>query len=189
MKKKTGKQNMLYPMPVTIIGAVVNGKINFINVGHVGIFNAFEPNVISVALAKTHYTNQGIREHQAFSVNIFSQDRIAEADYIGLKSGFEEDKSSLFRTFRGDLEHAPLIEDCPISMECRVIDTYPMKTHDVFIGEIAGTYVDESVMTDGQIDLAKVKPILFDMHGMKYWSLGQPIGDCWEIGKNFKPKS
>lgn len=188
MKKKLGKKNVLYPMPVTIVGAVVNGRTNFINVGHVGIFNAFEPNIISVALAKTHFTNKGIHEHQQFSINLFAAEQVAAADYIGLKSGYEEDKSGLFKTFTGELSHAPMIEECPLSMECRVLDVYSLRTHDVFIGEIAGTYVDETVLTDDIVDLAKVKPILFDLHGMKYWSLGPSIGQCWEIGKNFRRK-
>ena len=172
-------------MSVTIIGAVVNGRINYINVGHVGILNAFEPNIISVAMAKTHFTNKGIRDNRAFSVNLFSEHQVAAADYIGLKSGFEEDKSSLFETLNGELEGAPMIKTCPLSMECRLIDTYQLKTHDVFIGEVIGTYADESVLTDGQVDIEKVRPILFDMIGMKYRGIGTAIGDCWEIGKTF----
>jgi flavin reductase (DIM6/NTAB) family NADH-FMN oxidoreductase RutF len=185
MKKKIGNQNVLYPTPVTIVGALVNGKVNFLNVAHVGILNAGAPHLISLGMGKPHHTNIGIRANKTFSVNILSQNRIVEADYVGLVTGSKVDKSVVFETFFGELETAPLIRNCPLSMECRLYDTYELKTHDVFIGEIVATYADESVLTDGKVDIAKVKPLLFDMSSMKYWSLGQPLGNCWNAGKQY----
>lgn len=185
MKRKIGNQNVLYPMPVTIVGALVNGKANFLNVAHVGILNAAAPHLISLGMGKPHHTNIGIRANKTFSMNILSQDRIVEADYVGLVTGGKVDKSGVFEIFFGELETAPLIRNCPLSMECRLHDTYELKTHDVFIGEIVSTYAEESVLTDGKVDIAKVKPLLFDMSSMKYWSLGQPVGNCWNAGKQY----
>ena len=186
MKKKIGNQNVLYPTPVTIVGALVNGKANFMNVAHVGILNAAAPHLISLGMNKAHYTNIGIREQKTFSVNILSQDHMVEMDYVGLVSGGKTDKSGVFETFFGELKTAPLIQQCPLSMECRLYDTYETKTHDVFIGEIVATYVDEDVLTDGIVDLSKVKPLLFDMSTRQYWSLGQAMGKCWNVGKQYK---
>ena len=186
MKKKIGNHNVLYPMPVTIVAAIVNGKTNFINVAHVGILNAGTPHLISLGMGKIHHTNAGIRENKTFSVNILSQDQMVEMDYVGLVSGSKTDKSGVFETFFGELKTAPLIQNCPISMECRLYDIYELKTHDVFIGEIVATYVDEAVLTDDKVDLAKVKPLLFDMSSRKYWSLGKAMGNCWSVGKQYK---
>jgi len=184
LKKKIGDQNVLYPTPVTVVAALVNGKVNFINVAHVGIVNAQAPHLISLGMNKAHHTNIGIRENGTFSVNVFSIDKMAEVDYVGLVSGSKTDKSAVFETFFGELKTAPIIRDCPLSMECRLHDTYETKTHDLFIGEITATYADESVLTGGKVDLAKVRPLLFDMSSRKYWSLGTPVGDCWGAGKN-----
>lgn len=186
MKRKIGSQNVLYPTPVTIVGALVNGKVNFLNVAHVGILNAGAPHLISLGMNKAHHTNIGIRENKTFSVNIPSQDQIVEADYVGLVTGGKVDKSGVFETFFGELKTAPLIRDCPLSMECRLFDTYELKTHDIFIGEIVATYAEESVLTDGKVDLSKVRPLLFDMSSVKYWSLGQPVGNCWKTGTQYK---
>jgi flavin reductase (DIM6/NTAB) family NADH-FMN oxidoreductase RutF len=188
MKKKIGNQNVLYPMLVTIVGALVNGKVNFLNVAHVGILNAAAPHLISIGMGKVHYTNAGIRENKTFSVNILSQDRMVEMDHVGLVSGSTTDKAMVFETFFGELKTAPLIHDCPLSMECRLHDTYDTRTHDVFIGEIVATYADDAVLTNGRVDLAKVKPLMFDRSSKKYWSLGQPAGDCWSVGKQYKKK-
>lgn len=183
MKKKIGDRNVLYPTPVTVVAALVNGKVNFINVAHVGIVNAQAPHLISLGMNKAHHTNIGIRENRTFSVNIFSVDKMAEVDYVGLVSGGRTDKSAVFETFFGELKTAPIIRDCPLSMECRLHDIYDTRTHDLFIGEIAATYADEAVLTGGKVDLAKVRPLLFDMSSMHYWTVGAQIGACWGAGK------
>ena len=106
MKKKIGNQNVLYPTPVTVVGALVNGKINFLNIAHVGILNAKAPHLISLGMGKMHHTNAGIRENKTFSVNILSQEQMVEADYVGLVSGTRTDKSGVFETFFGELKTA-----------------------------------------------------------------------------------
>jgi len=71
-------------------------------------------------------------------------------------------------------------------MESRLYHVYDTPTHDLFIGEIVETYADESVLSDGKVDIARVKPLLFDMSSIKYWSLGEPIAGCWNVGKQMK---
>jgi flavin reductase (DIM6/NTAB) family NADH-FMN oxidoreductase RutF len=184
MKKDLGGINGLYPMPVTIIGAEDKGKTNFITVAHIGILNYAEPNFISAGMAKVHHTNSMIKNSGEFSVNLPSETQVIDTDYVGINSGKKVDKSGVFKTFKGRLKHAPMIESCPVTMECRLHDTIELPTHDVFIGEIVGTYADEEVLTnDGAIDVARVKPILFEMGTRQYWSLGNPIAKCWDVGK------
>jgi flavin reductase (DIM6/NTAB) family NADH-FMN oxidoreductase RutF len=171
-------------MPVTIIGAEAEGKTNFITVAHVGILNYGEPNYISAGMSKVHHTNAMIKDSGEFSVNIPSEAQVVDTDYLGLHSGKKTDKSGIFKTFKGSLEHAPMIESCPVNMECRLHDIIDLPTHDIFIGKIVKTYADESVVTkDGAIDIARVKPMLFEMGTKQYWSLGRPIAKCWDVGK------
>ena len=186
MKQKLGRQNMLYPTPVAVVGAMVGGKANFCNISHNGILNAAEPHFIMLSMGRSHYTNGGIREQRTFSVNLMAEGDVVRADHVGLVSGVRTDKSGVFDVFFGDLKTAPLIRDCPVSMECRLHDVYEIKTHEIFIGEIVATYADEAVLTDGALDLAKARPLLFDMTSRKYWSLGPAMGDCWSAGKAYK---
>jgi flavin reductase (DIM6/NTAB) family NADH-FMN oxidoreductase RutF len=186
MKKKLDGINVLYPTPTVLVGAMVDGKPNYITIAHIGIVNHAKPYLISLSMAKVHYTNPGIRENKAFSVNLPSEDLVVETDYAGLVSGKKTDKSDLFEIFYGELENAPMIKECPLNMECRLYDTYDTPTHDLFIGEIVETYADESVLTEGKVDLAKLKPLLFDMSSVKYWSVGESIAGCWNVGKQLK---
>ena len=178
--------NVLYPTPTVLVGAVVNGKPNFITIAHIGIVNHARPYLISLSSAKAHYTNSGIRTHKAFSVNIPSENLVVETDYAGMVSGKKTDKSELFEIFHGELENVPMIKACPINMECRLYDIYDTPTHDLFIGEIVETHADESVLTEGKVDLAKLKPLLFDMSSIKYWSVGNTVANCWKVGKRLK---
>ena len=186
MKKTLDGINVLYPTPTVLVGAIVDGKINFITIAHIGIVNHARPYLISLSSAKVHYTNAGIRENKAFSVNSPSENLVVETDYAGLVSGKNTDKSELFEVFSGQVENAPMIKECPVNMECRLYDIYDTPTHDLIIGEIVETYADESVLTEGKIDLAKLKPLLFDMSSIKYWSVGEVVENCWKVGKQLK---
>jgi len=186
--KAIGAVNALYPMPTTLVGAIVNGKPNFLAVAHVGILNAGSPQYLSIGLNKVHYSNAGIHENRSFSICMPSEDLMVETDYCGLKTGKKVDKAALFDIFYGDLETAPMISACPVNMELKLHDVLDFKTHDIFIGELVQTYASEDVMTNGKIDISKLQPLLFDMASVKYWRLGPAIGKCWNVGKSLKKK-
>ena len=188
MKKRLEPVNVLYPTPTVLVGAVVNGHPNFITIAHIGIVNHARPHLVSLSMNKAHYTNAGIKENKAFSINIPSENMIAETDYVGLVSGKKVDKSTLFDLFHGGLENAPMITRCPVNMACRLHDIYDTPTYDLIIGEIVETYADESVLDDDTVDISRVKPLLFDMSSKKYWSLGTELADCWRVGMALKKR-
>ena len=183
MKISIGAKNCLYPLPTTIIGANINGKPNYITIAHIGIMDLVS---VSLGMNKVHYTNAGIKENKTFSVNIPSISMVKETDYCGLVSGKSIDKAGLFNSFYGKLETAPMIKECPINMECKLIQIVNFPRHDIFIGEIIETYCDDSCMTDNIVDFAKVQPILFTMNDTGYWKLGERFARAWSIGKNYK---
>jgi len=180
MKKKLGAGTALYPMPVTLVGATVNGKPNYLTIAHVGIMDHAR---VSLSMGKSHYTNDGIRENGTFSVNIAPERLVKETDYCGLVSGRKADKARLFDTFYGELETAPMIEGCPINMECRLVQTVDMPKHDVFIGEVVQAYCDEECFEGDVVDFSKVHPILFAMYDRSYFKLGERFAPAWNVGK------
>jgi flavin reductase (DIM6/NTAB) family NADH-FMN oxidoreductase RutF len=184
----------MFPKPVVLIGANVDGKPNFMPVAFVGIVN-MKPPMISVALGKPHHTNIGIRKNGTFSVNVPSEDMVKITDYCGLVSGKRIDKSLLFESFYGTLETAPMIKECPFNMEVKVIQTIDLPIDEVFLGEIVAAYTEEQYLTNGHPDIKKIKPMVFSMHddhlgkSNNYWKVGEFIGRGWSIGKEFKEKS
>ncbi|OGD55882.1 hypothetical protein A3K78_05070 [Candidatus Bathyarchaeota archaeon RBG_13_52_12] len=182
MKVNIGAVNALDPLPTTLVGAKVGGKPNYLAIAWVGIVGR---NRISIALNKEHYTNAGIRENKCFSVNIPSESLVEKTDYCGIYSGSEVDKSKVFVSYYGALNDAPMIQECIINMECRLIDTIDTPYHDVFVGEVVATYCDEYVLVDGKIDLSRVKPILYSTSDKGYWTLGERLTSAWDIGKRW----
>jgi flavin reductase (DIM6/NTAB) family NADH-FMN oxidoreductase RutF len=180
LKKQIGAVNSLYPMPTTIVGALVNTKPNYITIAHVGIMDLGS---ISLGMNKVHYTNIGIKENGTFSVNIPSVHMVKQTDYCGLVSGRNFNKATLFRAFYGKLKTAPMIEECPINMECELVKTVDFPNHDVFVGKIIATYSDDNVLTGDAVDFEKVQPILFSMNNQDYWRLGERLAKAWNIGK------
>jgi len=178
-----GPVNALYPMPTTLVGSTVNGKPNFLAVAHVGILTH---QYVSIGLGKIHYSNAGIHENRTFSICLPSKELMVETDYCGIMSGKKTDKSALFDIFFGELNTAPMIRQCLINMELKLHEVLDYSTHDIFIGELVQTYADDGVLTNKGIDIEKLQPLLFDMSSKKYWSLGQPVGNCWNVGKALK---
>ncbi len=182
MKIDIGSKNCLYPLPTTLVGVNVQRKPTYITVAHVGIMDLGS---ISLGLSKVHYSNLGIKENKTFSVNIPSVDMVEKTDYCGLVSGRNVNKGSLFETFYGVLKTAPMIEECPINMECELYKTVDFPNHDIFIGKIIKTYCDSEILEEGIVDFAKVQPILFVMNDKSYWNLGERLAKAWNIGRKF----
>jgi flavin reductase (DIM6/NTAB) family NADH-FMN oxidoreductase RutF len=186
VKQKLNGANPLYPVPMYLIGSVVEGKPAFMAAAHFGILNASAPWIIAMGITKGRHTAKGVHAHGVFSVNMAAEDQVVITDYCGLVSGTEKDKGSLFTVFNGQLDKAPMIEECRINMECRVTQVLENPTHHVFIADVVETYADESVLNEGAISLERFRPLLFDINSVGYYSLGERVGDCWSIGKQMQ---
>lgn len=175
-----------YPMSMAVVGALVDGRPNFMAVGWITRVN-FKPPMLAVALGKSHYTNAGIHASKAFSVNIPSLDLIEKVDYCGLVSGRKKDKSALFKVIPGKTTGAPMADDCPLCMECRLASVVDLPTNEVFIGEIVGACAEAECCPDGKPDIQKLRPFTLTMPDHQYWEVGKTAGKAWSIGKGFKP--
>lgn len=179
MKKNIGNALALYPTPLVVVGTMVDGKPNWVLVGHIGIIGHDR---VMVSLAQPHYTNKGIKETKKLSINIVDEALLPLADRSGCISGAKEDKSGLFK-FTMSENGVPMIDDAPVVMECEVDDIYETKGFESFICKIANTFAEEKVLTpDGKIDYRALKPILFEMPTYEYLRTGDVIGKCKTIG-------
>lgn len=180
MKKNIGSKLALYPTPVVVIGAEVEGKVTWTLVAHIGIV---AHDRLLVSLYSAHHINKGIKATGRLSVNIVSEEILPRADYCGIKSGAKCDKSGVFAYTKGDAG-TPMIDDSQLTMECHVEDIYECNGFENFICSISSTYVDENVMDeDGKIDYHRLRPVLFEMPGYTYLRTGDTIGKCTTMGK------
>ena len=189
VKIKAGSFNPFPVVPIVLVGANVNGKPNYMAVGFANGVN-IKPAILYVSLNKKHHTPKGIIENGTFSINIPSADYVVETDYCGLVSGKTTDKSNIFTTFYGELETAPMIEEFPITCECKYIDKKIEFAMDIaYFGEVHQVYMSEDVVSDDKkLDVSKANPIVYSGIENLYRTLGENVGQGWSIGRNYKPK-
>jgi len=179
-----GPQTLIYPMPTILVGANVDDKPNFMTVAWCGIANG-EPPMISVAIRHQRYTLRGIRQNLTFSVNVPSTDLVRETDYCGLVSGAKVNKveACRFKVFYGKLNSAPLIEQCPVNLECKVVHILDLGSHSLIVGRVEETHVSESCLTDGKPDVNKIRPFIFTTEpASQYQAFGEVIAKAFSIG-------
>jgi flavin reductase (DIM6/NTAB) family NADH-FMN oxidoreductase RutF len=186
MKKRVLSKKMPpLVLPVCLLGSVVEGKVNFCTVAWFTMIDD-EPPMMGVVLGKERRTKDGILESGVFSVNIPRADQAQVTDYCGLNSGYKVDKSDLFRVFYGKLDKAPLIEDFPVNVECRLKQVVEFEGVDLLIGEVEDVHVDEGCMIKGRPDESKIDPLLYSMPGGPYLRSGGEVAKAFSIGKTLK---
>ena len=180
MKKNIGATLALYPCPVVVVGAMVDGKPNWTLVAHAGIVAHSH---LMLSMVQAHYSNKGIRENKLVSVNVVDASWLKEADRMGTVSGNKSDKSSAFPWTMGE-NGAPLIDAAKVSIECEVDGNYALEGFDNFICKILATYADEGVLNEkGKIDYATFKPVLFEFPTYEYFVTGEKVGDCGKMNR------
>lgn len=175
------KRLFCLPWTQTILGTHLKGKVNFMALDWVTRVN-FEPPMLGVCLNRQNASHAAVKDAGEFSVNVPSVDMVEITDYTGIVSGRSVDKSGLFEVFYGELKSAPMIKACPISMECKVVETISLPTNTVFIGEIITLYSEEQFLTDGKPDVKKINPFVLTMPDNSYWSIGECVGKAWNAG-------
>ena len=143
----------------------------------------YDHNQIVISLSK-HKTTENLEKTGAFTVSFADERTVAESDYFGLVSGNQvPDKVAKvgFTVTPSPNVDAPIVDQYPLTLECRVVSF----GDGVLIGEVVNQSADESILTDGKIDLTKLKPIVFDDAGMCYRALGEEVGKAWGAGKVF----
>lgn len=179
-KKNIGSLLALYPKPMTVVGAEVEGKVNWLVVGHTGIIGHDR---ILVSMSTNHHTNQGIRKSKKLSINLVSREMLPKADYVGSVSGASVDKSGVF-DFHWGKNGSPVIDASPLTMECDVVDIYETEGFDNFICSVVNTYASPEVLdANGKPDYARLKPVLFDFTTYSYIATGEVIGKCLNLDK------
>lgn len=182
MRKNFGPKTMCYPMPVFIIGTYnADGTPNAMNAAWGGISEEKE---ISLCISTDHKTAENLLARKAFTVSMATADYVAACDYVGLVSGKqvpEKFARAGFHAVESEFVDAPLIEELPMALECR------MRSYDEescrLVGEIVNVSACESVLGEnGKIDPVKLKPITYDSMNHTYLILGEKVGNAFKDG-------
>ena len=186
MRKNFGPKPMCYPTPVYIIATYnADGTPNAMNAAWGGISEEKE---ISICVDDRHKTAENLVARKAFTVSMATAQYMAACDYVGIVSGNKEpDKFAKagFHATKSEFVDAPLIDELPMAIECKVI-SYDAETCRL-VGEIVNVCVDKSVLDEnGKVDVAKLQPITYDPMNHHYLVLGQKVGQAFHDGMRLK---
>jgi flavin reductase (DIM6/NTAB) family NADH-FMN oxidoreductase RutF len=195
-KTKFPAQPMFWPHPTVLVGSLTGGKPDFTAVAWTGIA-ASNPATLTIGLQHHRWVLKGIMENQTFSVNIPSATIVKETDYCGMVSGADTDKAEdcNFKVFYGNLKTAPLIEQCPINIECEVVHTHDLGSHQLIVGVFKDVHISSDCLTEGKPDIVKINPFFFGpgkpetLTKVQYYGLGSAIANAFSAGREIIPKA
>lgn len=169
--------NMLYPLPVVMVSmADADGRYNIITLAWVGTVCS-EPPMVSISVRPERYSYAIIKETGEFTINLTTRELAFATDYCGVKSGRDVDKFKEMNltALPGVKVRAPLIEESPVSLECKVKQILPLGSHDMFVAEVVAVHADSRYMDEqGRFQLEKADPIVYS-HGA-YLTCGEKLG-------------
>ncbi len=182
MKVNFGVQTFMYPMPVLIIASYgQDGIPDAMNAAWGGIHDT---NQIGICLSPEHKTVKNILDRQAFTVSMADAAHIEACDYVGIVSGNKEPNKlskAGFTVTKSEFVDAPVINELPMALECRLVSYDEASGY--MVADIVNVSADESVITGGKIDPAKVQPITYDPVNHKYIRLGDVVGNAFQDGR------
>jgi len=169
---------ILNPVPVVLITSKnKSGKTNVFTVGWTGTINT-KPPMLYISIRPERLSYEYIKESMEFVVNLPSSDLVKKVDYCGVKSGKKNDKiTEMEFTLKESLNvSVPYIDECPVNIECKVTNILPLGTHDMFIAEVVGSHVDESLLDEkGKIHFENANMMSY-CHGEYFPLSKKPIG-------------
>lgn len=181
MRKNFGAKTYMYPMPVLIVAAYgEDGTPNAMNAAWGGISDDAQ---VALCLSAGHKTTKNILARGAFTVSMADAAHVVECDYLGVVSGNKVPnklEKAGFHTVKSDFVDAPVIEELPMTLECKLVK---MNEDGLIIGQIVNVSADERILGEnGKIDPAKLRPITFDSVNGTYIELGKVVGNAFKDG-------
>ena len=187
MKKDLGIQPYLFPMPVLMISTYGDdGAVDVMNMAWGGIC---AENMVALNIGEEHKSTENIKKRMAFTLSIADTAHLDEADFFGIASGnsmTDKFARSGLHAVKSTRVDAPVVEEFPITLECKVKELQHTCYGFRVLGEIVNVLADESVLDEkGKVDPAKLNAFAFDQFQNGYYKVGEKVGQAWGNGTKF----
>ena len=177
---------MLYPLPAVMVSVTDGcGNDNIITIACTGTV-CTNPPMVSISVRKSRYSYELLKKTGEFVINLTTEKLAFATDYCGVKSGRDVDKFREMKLTKkkASFVNAPLIEEAPVNIECKVTSVQELGSHVLFLAEVLAVHADEAYMDEnGKFDLQKANPLVYS-HG-EYFSVGKKLG---KFGYSVKKK-
>lgn len=190
MLKDLGVKPYTFPMPVLMISTYnEDGSVDVMNMAWGGVC---AENMVALNIDEDHKTSENIKKRRAFTLSIADVDHIEEADFFGIATGnkmknkFEKSGLHAVKSTRVD---APVVEEFPLTLECKVVECQNTSYGFRVLGEIVNVLADEKVLdAKGKVDPTKLNAFVFDQFRSGYYAVGEKVGQAWQSGAKLMKK-
>jgi flavin reductase (DIM6/NTAB) family NADH-FMN oxidoreductase RutF len=191
MKTTFGPQKILFPCPVALVVTGDMDKANIATIAWVSLLTSIPPS-LGISVGTKGFSGEAIIRNKEFTVNIATVDIMTEADYCGISSGIDIDKfaETGLTKMPSTVIKAPIIKECPLNLECRLVESGMVGRTNHFIGEIVETHIDTDKLKDpkqyGSVDIDMFNPLIYIGGAREYRRIGEKVGDAYAIGQKLK---
>ena len=188
MKTKLGAQRILFPLPTVLVVTGTFEMANIVTIAWVSLLSS-QPPTIGISVGTKGFSGEQIKKNKNFTVNVATAEIMKETDFCGITSG--KDINKFERTgltkLQSSIVASPIIKECPLNLECKLVEANMAGTTNHFIGEIVEAHLDSDKITDpaklGTLDIDLINPLIYISGKREYRKLGEKIGDAYKIGK------
>lgn len=166
----------IYPIPAVMVTSGTMEKSNIMTVAWTGIQNT-NPAIVYISVRPERYSYNLIKETGEFAINLTTRELAYATDWCGVKSGAKVDKFKEMHLTKqkGNFVKCPLIEESPVSVECKVIEIKELGSHHMFVAEVLSIDADEKYIDEkGAFDISKCNLVAY-ANG-RYFEMGKQIG-------------
>ncbi|MFP4023897.1 MAG: flavin reductase family protein [Thiohalospira sp.] len=188
MKTSFGPQRILFPLPATLVVTGTIENANIVTIAWVSLLTS-KPPTLGISVGQKGFSGDAIKKNKNFTVNIATADIMVESDFCGITSGKDIDKfgKTGLTKMPSKIIQSPIIKECPLNIECILIESNIVGATNHFIGKIVQTHIDTDKLKDkdnpGSIDIDTFNPLVYISGVREYRKVGEKIGDAYRIGK------
>lgn len=194
MKTSFGPQKIMFPCPTSLVVTGNIEKANIVTIAWVSLLTS-QPPTLGISVGQNGLSGKEIKKNGNFSVNIAGADIMVESDYCGIVSGKEVDKfeATGLTKMPSKVIMSPIIKECPLNIECELIDANLIGRTNHFVGRIVEVHIDTDKLKDknryNSFDIEMINPLIYIGGAREYRLMGKKIGDAYTVGKSLKPKN
>lgn len=191
MKTTFGPQKIMFPCPTTLVVTGSMEKANIVTIAWVSLLTS-QPPTLGISVGTRGFSGEEIKANKDFTVNIATVSIMTEADFCGIRSGRDLDKfaETGLTKMPSTVVRSPIIRECPLNLECKLVDWRIIGRTNHFVGEIVQTHVDTNLLKDtdniGSIDIRAFDPLIYIGGVREYRRVGEKVGDPYKIGNELK---
>lgn len=188
MKTTFGPQKLMFPCPTGLVVTGTMEKANIVTIAWISLLTSSPP-TIGVSVGTRGFSGNEIKKNGEFTVNIASVEIMVEADFCGITSGKSVDKfaETGLTKMASKIVKSPIIKECPLNLECILVESGIFGSTNHFAGKIMETHIDTDKLSDSDnytsFDIESVNPLIYIGGAREYRQIGKKTGDAYKVGK------